>query len=162
MATPPRARSFRSSPREAVRLYFSVPIGKQRIEFDGHRVFSVPFLVESLIQPSLRIESFAFVDDEGEMHFDRDPLGPEAEDSFGLSYGCGVPWERNSSSLRQADRFVPPSYPRRVWAPTRTTASRCARRASSTSSSTRRAQMYSGAGLPFTPIPWGTVAQSGR
>lgn len=72
------------------RFYFSVPIGKQRIEFDAHRVFGLPYLLEEMILPSFRIDSFAYVDDEGEMHFDVDPLSTRAAGSFGLRYGCGI------------------------------------------------------------------------
>jgi hypothetical protein len=76
--------------RRAGKLYFSVPIGPQRVEFDGHRVFSMPFLVESMIAPRYRIDSFAWVDDAGEIHFDADPRGAEARNSFGAAMGCGI------------------------------------------------------------------------
>jgi hypothetical protein len=72
------------------RFYFSVPIGKQRIEFDAHRVFGLPYLLGEMILPHFRIESFAYVDDDGEMHFDQDPQGVAAEGTFGLRYGCGI------------------------------------------------------------------------
>ena len=71
-------------------FYFSVPIGSQRIEFDAHRVFSVPFLMETMIEPSFSVASFAFVDDAGEIHFDEDPRSPAAAVSFGCRYGCGI------------------------------------------------------------------------
>ena len=71
-------------------FYFSVPIGPQRIEFDAHRVFSVPFLMDTMIQPSFSVASFAFVDDAGEIHFDEDPLGAAAGTSFGCWHGCGI------------------------------------------------------------------------
>src|SRR5947209_3514465 len=32
-------------------FYFATPIGPQRVEFDAHRVFSVPFLME-MIRPT--------------------------------------------------------------------------------------------------------------
>lgn len=70
-------------------LYLSVPIGPQRIEFDAHRVFSVPFLME-MIQSSFSVISFAFADDDGEIHFNEDPQSPSAATSFGCSYGCGI------------------------------------------------------------------------
>jgi SAM-dependent methyltransferase len=70
------------------RFYFSVPIGPQRIEFDAHRVFSVPFLMD-LIRPKYRVASFAYVKG-GELVRNADPAGPGAADSFGCSYGCGI------------------------------------------------------------------------
>jgi hypothetical protein len=72
------------------KLYFSVPIGPQRVEFDGHRVFAVPFIVDSMIGATFRIDSLAYVDDSGEIHFDADPAGAEAHNSFGTSMGCAI------------------------------------------------------------------------
>jgi hypothetical protein len=71
------------------RFYFSTPIGPQRIEFDAHRVFAVPFLME-MIGPKYRVESFAYVNDAGELIRNADPQGPAARDSFGCRYGCGI------------------------------------------------------------------------
>lgn len=45
------------------RLYLSVPIGKERLEFDAHRVFSPMTIVETLTE--LRLDHFAAVDDSG-------------------------------------------------------------------------------------------------
>jgi len=36
-------------------LYFSTPIGPQRIEFDAHRVFAVPFLRDHLMRPRYEV-----------------------------------------------------------------------------------------------------------
>jgi uncharacterized protein DUF268 len=71
------------------KFYFSVPIGQQRVEFDAHRVFSVPFLVE-MIRPVYAIDSFAYVGDDGELVVSADPTGPRAADSFGCRFGCGI------------------------------------------------------------------------
>jgi hypothetical protein len=70
-------------------LYFSVPIGPQRVEFDAHRVFSVPFLLD-LVRPTFTIESFFYVDDAGELHGPADPDAPAAASSFGCDNGCGI------------------------------------------------------------------------
>jgi hypothetical protein len=72
------------------RLYFSVPIGPQRIEFDGHRVFSIPYLMEMMILPSFEVASFAYVDDAGEMNFDADLTAPAAAEGFGNRMACGI------------------------------------------------------------------------
>jgi SAM-dependent methyltransferase len=63
-------------------LYFSVPIGPERLEFDGHRVFD-PKTVLNAFQP-LELVSFAHVDDDGD-YFDAG--GP---DQFSGWYGCGL------------------------------------------------------------------------
>lgn len=76
--------------RPGGRLYFAVPISdRQRVEFDAHRVFSVPFL-RTMIRGRYRVESFAYVDDAGELHVDQDPASPEADRSFRCHYGCGI------------------------------------------------------------------------
>jgi hypothetical protein len=73
------------------RMYFSVPISdRQRFEFDAHRVFSVRYLCEELFAEQFDVTDFAYVDDSGAFHTDVDVTSPEALDSFGLSYGCGV------------------------------------------------------------------------
>lgn len=47
-------------------LYFSVPIGrKQRVEFDGQRVFSLPYLMDELVKPLCFVKDFARIDDAG-------------------------------------------------------------------------------------------------
>jgi SAM-dependent methyltransferase len=75
--------------RPGGKFYFSTPIGPQRIEFDAHRVFAVPFLVE-MMKGKYRIDSFAYVNDAGELVRDVDARGPEAQNSFGCRYGCGI------------------------------------------------------------------------
>jgi len=71
------------------KLYFSVPIGPQRIEFDAHRVFSVPSLV-GMIRPWYRIDSFAYVNQRGDLVRGVDAEGEAATDNFGCTYGCGI------------------------------------------------------------------------
>jgi SAM-dependent methyltransferase len=63
-------------------LYFSVPIGKERLEFDGHRVFD-PKTVIAAFEP-LSLVKFAYVDDDGDY--------VEAADPDGINgwYGCGL------------------------------------------------------------------------
>ncbi len=70
-------------------LYLSVPIGPQRIEFDAHRVFAVPYLLE-LFDGRCTVQDFSYVDDAGRLH-ESIPLDtPEAADNFGCRYGCGI------------------------------------------------------------------------
>ncbi len=72
------------------RLYFSVPIGPMRVEYNAHRVFSVQFLI-NYFSKEYDIESFSYVDDAGIMHQNisiNDNLGLKNE--FGCTYGCGI------------------------------------------------------------------------
>jgi len=75
--------------RKGGRLYLSVPIGPQRIEFNAHRVFSTAYLLECFAD-RYRIEQFAYVDDNGELH-ERVPMtARDVENNFGCYYGCGI------------------------------------------------------------------------
>lgn len=79
-------------------LYLSVPSGeKQRIEFNAHRVFGIPFLRNHL-QNFFRIDEFAFVDDEGHLHEDVSPWSAEADASFGAHFGLSIWTLRKTSS----------------------------------------------------------------
>ncbi len=75
--------------RRGGKLYFSVPIGPQRIEFDAHRVFSVHYLLECFSQ-RYQIDQFSFVDDLGNLHEDVALADIEVEKNFGCHYGCGI------------------------------------------------------------------------
>lgn len=65
-------------------LYFSVPMGRERLEFNAHRIFA-PSSVISLF-PELTLLDFAFVDDSGSLH-EHQRL---ADVSPEMSYGCGL------------------------------------------------------------------------
>lgn len=72
------------------RLYFSVPIGPMRIEFNAHRVFSVKFLCD-YFREIYDIESFSYVDDAGLMHPNVTLEGNSGLiNEFGCTYGCGI------------------------------------------------------------------------
>jgi len=65
------------------KLYFSVPIGRERVEFNAHRVFSPRTVLEQFSQ--LRLESFSFVGDDGLLYQNTEPLElPESEMACGL------------------------------------------------------------------------------
>lgn len=75
--------------KKAGKLYVSVPIGPQRVEFDAHRVFSVQYLLE-LFRDKYILDSFSYVDDDGEL-FENAPLtDKDIERNFGCFYGCGI------------------------------------------------------------------------
>jgi len=70
-------------------LYLSVPIGRQRVEFNAHRVFSVEYLLH-LFKADYELIEFSYVDDAGDLSRNVAPTPEEAESSFGCDYGCGI------------------------------------------------------------------------
>jgi SAM-dependent methyltransferase len=65
------------------RLYFSVPVGHQRVEFNAHRVFAPQTIIDSF--PQLRLLSFSFVGDDGSLYRDG-----ELAAAGRCDYGCGL------------------------------------------------------------------------
>jgi SAM-dependent methyltransferase len=71
------------------KLYFSVPFGPLRIEFNAHRVFSLAYLLE-MIGDSYRIDSFSYVDDTNRL-FANVELTPEhIATNFNCQFGCAI------------------------------------------------------------------------
>jgi SAM-dependent methyltransferase len=71
------------------KFYFSVPIGPQRIEFNAHRVFSVPYLL-NILSENFSIDSFSYVNDKGDL-FENVKMEPASvERSFNCTWGCGI------------------------------------------------------------------------
>lgn len=66
-------------------LYFAVPIGRQRVVFNAHRVASPSWVIETFASHGLTLESFAAVDDEGRFHEEARPSDYES-----ASYSCGM------------------------------------------------------------------------
>lgn len=65
------------------KLYFSVPVGRERVEFNAHRVFNPATILRSF--PMLDLVSFSFVGDDGLLYQDQDPLTlPQSELACGL------------------------------------------------------------------------------
>jgi SAM-dependent methyltransferase len=71
------------------KLYFSVPVGPQRIEFNAHRVFSIKYLLD-LIGNNYRIDSFSYVDDKGNLHSNVALEKKSIDNNFSCHYGCGI------------------------------------------------------------------------
>lgn len=65
------------------RLYLSVPVGRERVCFNAHRVLS-PGTVARLFS-GLRLEQFSFVDDEGVLRESQ-----ELPAAAACEYGCGL------------------------------------------------------------------------
>ncbi len=71
-------------------LYLSVPTGThQRIDFNAHRVFTLPYFRNTLLS-DFSIQNLAFVDDTGDLHPSVDPFGSDAEQSFKARYGLSI------------------------------------------------------------------------
>jgi hypothetical protein len=71
------------------KLYFSTPIGPQRIEFNAHRVFSVDFLLE-YFSNYYHLDQFSYVDDQGDLHENITITDAGAKSNFGCNFGCGI------------------------------------------------------------------------
>jgi len=71
------------------KFYFSVPIGKQRIEFNAHRVFSIEYLLK-IFSNRFNIDNFSYVDDKGCLFQNVSLTKRSIETDFGCSYGCGI------------------------------------------------------------------------
>lgn len=71
-------------------FYFSVPISThQRIEFNAHRIFSLPYILE-LITPIYEIIDFSFIGDDGNLIPHAELSKESINNSFNLSFGCGI------------------------------------------------------------------------
>ena len=75
--------------KEGGKFYLSVPIGVQRIEFNAHRILSVEYLI-GLIQGKYRIDSFSYIDDDGNLFKDVPLNSEDIENNYGCNYGCGI------------------------------------------------------------------------
>jgi SAM-dependent methyltransferase len=65
------------------RLYFALPVGRPRVQFNAHRIHD-PRAVPEMF-PELRLEAFAGVDDAGVFRTDLLP-----DDLAGSAWGCGL------------------------------------------------------------------------
>ncbi|UJL31480.1 DUF268 domain-containing protein [Mycolicibacterium vanbaalenii] len=71
-------------------FYFSVPISRsERIEYDAHRLFGVPRLLE-MIELAFEIEAVAVVGDDNQIRRNLDPASAEAQRSYDVNYGCAI------------------------------------------------------------------------
>jgi SAM-dependent methyltransferase len=69
--------------RPGGRLYFGVPVGRERLCFNAHRVFSPRRVLETFLE--LKLVSFAGVDDSGQFLSGIDP-----EHLATAEYACGL------------------------------------------------------------------------
>jgi hypothetical protein len=64
-------------------LYFSVPVGRERVEFNAHRIFAPQTVISSF--PRLELLSFSYVADDGLLYQDTAVAAANRCD-----YGCGL------------------------------------------------------------------------
>jgi SAM-dependent methyltransferase len=76
-------RAMQRVVRPGGKLYFSVPVGRERVEFNAHRVFAPGTVLSSF--PELELRSFAAVNDAGEFLPDCRP-----DDVAGARFACGM------------------------------------------------------------------------
>lgn len=77
------------------RLYLSVPVGRERVCFNAHRVFS-PYTVVDMFAP-LKLDRFSLIDDDG--RFVADATLDRAKEQ---EYGCGLFELRKQNPHRDA------------------------------------------------------------
>jgi SAM-dependent methyltransferase len=70
-------------------FYFSVPIGKQRIDFNAHRIFDVSYLLK-LLEPKFDVVSFSYIDDSFDLFEDVTLEDEMIKKNYGCYYGCGI------------------------------------------------------------------------
>lgn len=71
------------------KLYFSVPIGRQRIEFNAHRIFGLKYLL-NMFENKYKIISFSYVNDEGMLFRDKEITQDMIDNDCYCEYGCGI------------------------------------------------------------------------
>lgn len=70
-------------------LYLSVPIGRERIDFNGQRIFSKRTILR-LVENKLDLMDFSYVDDNGALHESSSLDRRAIDESLELDYGCGI------------------------------------------------------------------------
>jgi hypothetical protein len=71
-------------------LYFSVPIGPQRIEFNAHRMFGLRHLLDLVAQNGLTVETFSYVGDDGRLTSNVALTPALIDTTCGVWNGCGI------------------------------------------------------------------------
>ena len=74
------------------KLYFSVPMGKQRIEFHAHRIFSLKYLLK-FVTDNFSIDSFSYINDKNLFFPDinlQNLTDNEIDSNMGCDFGCAI------------------------------------------------------------------------
>ena len=70
-------------------LYVSIPIGPERVEFNGHRIFDV-MTVPKILGNDFDLEVFTYIDDAGEIFEDIPIENAKNNPNFGCVFGCAI------------------------------------------------------------------------
>ena len=70
-------------------FYFAVPIGSQRVEFNAHRVFSLRYLLDILLE-DFWIKAFDYVDDKGDLNRNVKLSEENIINNCNCEFGCGI------------------------------------------------------------------------
>jgi hypothetical protein len=82
--------------KEGGRLYLSVPIGPQVVEFNAHRIFAPQTIINEAGKLGLSLHEFSFIDDDGDFH-----PAIKVEEAAGCRFGCGCfEFIKSTSSLQ--------------------------------------------------------------
>lgn len=77
------ARELQRITNTGGRLYLSLPVGRERVCFNAHRVHAPVSVLGMFSQ--MKLEEFSYVDDDGRYHEDK-----PVESASHLEYGCGL------------------------------------------------------------------------
>lgn len=81
--------------KEGGRLYLSVPIGPQVVEFNAHRIFAPRTIINEAEKLGLSLQEFSFIDDDGDFH-----IAANIDQATGCRFGCGCfEFIKSTSSL---------------------------------------------------------------
>ena len=69
-------------------LYFSVPIGKERLEYNGHRIYSPTTVIKNF--EGLTLKEFIVINPDGELRQDLTLEDTKIYESWDVTYGCAV------------------------------------------------------------------------
>jgi hypothetical protein len=70
-------------------FYFAVPMGRQRIEFNAHRIFGLSYLLK-ILKDKFSIEYFSYVDDAGDLYENVELIEDKIGNNYGVDYGCAI------------------------------------------------------------------------
>ena len=70
-------------------FYFSVPQGKQRIEFNAHRVFNLTYLLK-VLDKNFIVESFSYIDDKGDLNENVELIDEKINNNYGCNFGYAI------------------------------------------------------------------------
>tara|TARA_B100000963_G_scaffold8671_1_gene6756 strand:- start:27213 stop:27989 length:777 start_codon:yes stop_codon:yes gene_type:complete len=68
--------------------YLSFPLGRNRVEFNAHRVFSIKY-IKPILESFFTIESFSYISDDGSL-FENVNIENGKETNFNCNYGCSI------------------------------------------------------------------------